>query len=97
MTGYRRKLSREDAATGTVLITKDRWAGFPPPMVEFAVEAGGQRFATRVVAEDCLCVPPAHQHLHLEAGHFRDRLEFSAGTMIAIDRDDSGVYHIANG
>lgn len=60
MTGYRRKLSREDAATGTVLITKDRWAGFPPPMVEFAVEAGGQRFATRVVAEDCLCAPPAH-------------------------------------
>lgn len=50
MKPYRRKLSREDADTGTILITKDRWRAFPPPMREFAVTAGGWRFAARVGA-----------------------------------------------
>jgi hypothetical protein len=40
-------------------------------MTEFAVDVAGARFATRIVAEDCECVPPPHQHYHLEAGHFR--------------------------
>jgi hypothetical protein len=38
MKPYRRKLSREDAETGTLLIEKSRWRLFPPPMTEFAVD-----------------------------------------------------------
>jgi hypothetical protein len=87
---YRHKLSREDADTGTILITKDRWRAFPPPMREFAVDVGGRRFATRIVAEDCACVPPPHQHLHLEAGHFRHLLEFTRGAIVEIEVDDDG-------
>jgi len=96
MKPYRRKLSREDADTGSVLITKDRWRVFPPPMQEFVVDVAGRRFATRIVAEDCECVPPAHQHYHLEAGHFRHLLDFAPGAVIEIERDD-GVYAVRNG
>ncbi len=85
MKPYRRKLSREDAGTGTILITKDRWRTFPPPMQEFAVDVAGQRFATRIVAEDCACAPPPHQHLHLEAGHFRHLLDFLTGAVVEIE------------
>ena len=53
MASYRRKLSREDVATGSILIEEVALAQFPPPMQEFAVDVAGQRFATRIVAEDC--------------------------------------------
>jgi hypothetical protein len=87
MQPYRRKLSGEDAATGTILIAKARWRAFPPPMQEFAVDVAGRRFATRIVAEDCACVPPPHQHRHLEAGHFSHLLRFTRGAAIEIALD----------
>ncbi len=93
---YRRKLSRQDAETGSILIEKSRWREFPPPMQEFAVEVSGRRVATRIVAEDCVCVPPPHQHYHLEAGHFRSLLNFTPGAIIEIDRADAG-YAVRNG
>jgi hypothetical protein len=93
---YRRKLSSEDVDTGSILIEKSRWRQFPAPMTEFGVEVGGARFATRIVAEDCTCVPPAHQHYHLEAGHFRDRLDFRRGATVNVTIDD-GAYSITNG
>jgi hypothetical protein len=93
---YRRKLSREDADTGTILITKDRWSTFPPPMQEFAVEIGGRRFATRIVPEDCACVPPPHQHYHLEAGHVRKLLDFTKGAVIEIEQA-ADRYMVRNG
>jgi len=96
MPTYRRRLTREDAETGTLLIEKSRWKMFPAPMTEFAVELGGARFATRIVAEDCSCVPPAHQHYHLEAGHFRDRLDFSRGRVIEVERAGD-IYRLRNG
>jgi hypothetical protein len=96
MKPYRHKLNREDVDTGTILIEKAAWASFPPPMQEFAVEAAGRRLATRIVAEDCSCRGPAHQHLHLEAGHFRDALDFSPGAVVEIDEAD-GAYRIRNG
>ncbi len=96
MKPYRRKFSREDADTGTILITKDRWCVFPPTMQEFAVDVAGRRFATRIVAEDCACVLPPHQHLHLEAGHFRHLLDFTRGAIVEIEVDD-GVCTVRNG
>ncbi|MEX2226747.1 MAG: hypothetical protein WEB52_09895 [Dehalococcoidia bacterium] len=92
---YRRNLSAEDAATGSILIEKSRWHRFPPPMREFAVSVGGARFLTRIVAEDCDCVPPPHQHYHLEANHFRDRMDFERGSIVEV-RIDDGAYTIAN-
>jgi hypothetical protein len=94
-TVLRRNLSSEDVDTGSILIEKARWRHFPAPMHEFAVVVGGTRFATRIVAEDCACVPPPHQHYHLEATHFRDRLDFTRGATIEITRDGD-VYAIAN-
>jgi len=96
MQPYRRKLSREDAGTGTILIDKARWRLFPPPMQEFVVEVAGRRFATRIVAEDCCCVPPAHQHRHLEAGHFSHLLKFTPGAVIEFTQDGE-TYVIRNG
>jgi len=96
MKPYRRRLSAEDAETGTVLIEKGRWPDFPAPMREFAISAGGARFATRIVAEDCGCRGSVHQHLHLEAAHFRDRVDFRAGAVVSIERQDD-TYTIANG
>jgi hypothetical protein len=86
MKPYRRKLSSEDAETGTILIEKSRWRAFPPPMREFPVEVAGKRFATRIVAEDCECVRSPHQHYHLEAGHFRHALDFTRGAVIVIEQ-----------
>jgi hypothetical protein len=93
---YRRKLSREDVATGTIFIEKRAWTMFPRPMREFPVDVRGQRFATRIVAEDCSCRPPAHHHWHLEAGHFRDRLRFGPGDAIDIVPTDD-AFDIRNG
>ena len=94
---YRRKLSREDAETGTLLITKDRWSMFPAPMTEFPIEVRGSRFETRIVAEDCVCVPPPHQHLHLELGHVRERLDFHTGAVVEVDRTPDGAYIVRDG
>lgn len=96
MKPYRRKLSTEDVETSSILIAKDRWRAFPPPMQEFAVHVAGSRFATRIVAEDCECVAPAHQHYHLEAGHFCQLLEFEPGSVIEIEPTD-GAYRVRNG
>lgn len=93
---YRRKLSREDVETGTVLITKERWRMFPPPLEEFEVEVGGRRFVTTIVPEDCACVGAPHQHYHLEAGHFRHLLPFAPGATLVIERTASG-YRIDGG
>jgi hypothetical protein len=65
-------------------------------MQEFAVDVSGRRFATRIVAEDCDCVPPTHQHYHLEAGHFRHLLDFSKGAVIELE-PAAGGYHVRNG
>jgi len=92
---YKRTLSREDADTGSILIEKSKWRRFPAPMQEFSVSIGGERFATRIVAEDCACVPPPHQHYHLEAGHFLQRLNFRRGAVVAVALTD-GEYSIAN-
>jgi len=97
MKPYRRKLSAEDVDTGTILITKDRWSSFPPPMQEFSVEAGGATFRTRIVAEPCSCVLPPHEHYHLEAGHFRDRLDFARGVRIVLEAREDGAYGVRNG
>jgi len=91
---YRRKLSREDAETGSILIDKRAWRLFPPPMEEFTVLVGGQEFRTCIVAEDCNCVPPPHQHYHLEAGHFRHLLDFSPGRTLLVRRDPAGLYRL---
>ena len=93
---YKRKLSREDAETGSILITKDRWRHFPPPMQEFAVRVGSQSFVTTIVSEDCNCVPPSHQHLHLQAGHFAHLLRFQTGEVIEV-QPTRGAFIIRNG
>lgn len=82
---YRRTLSAEDAETRSILITKDRWRHFPPPLEEFTVRVGRQSFVTNIVPEDCSCVLPPHQHMHLQAGHFADRLEFKPGSVVEIN------------
>jgi len=97
MRPYCRKLSTEDAATGSILIVKSRWRDFPPPMKEFMALVKGEQFATRIIAEECACVPPPHEHYHLEAAHFAARLKFSRGETIEITRDGDGPYGIANG
>jgi hypothetical protein len=91
---YRRRLSREDAETGSILIDKRAWRLFPPPMEEFTVVVGGQEFRTCIVAEDCNCVPPPHQHYHLEAGHFRHLLDFRPGRTMLMRRDPAGLYRL---
>ncbi len=91
---YRRRLSREDVETGSMLIDKRAWRLFPPPMDEFTVVVGGQQFRTCIVAEDCNCVPPPHQHYHLEAGHFRHLLDFSPGRTLLVQRDPAGLYRL---
>lgn len=96
MKPYHRRLSREDADTGSILIEKRAWRAFPPPMAEFAVDVAGRRFATRIVAEDCACVPPPHQHYHLEAGHFRHLLSFDRGAVIEIAPEVTG-FVVRNG
>lgn len=95
---YRRKLSREDAETGTILIEKRAWAMFPAAMAEFAVDVRVRRFATRILAEDCACREPPHQHQHrhLEVGHFRERLRFAAGDVVVIAAAE-GAFEIRNG
>jgi hypothetical protein len=99
---YRRKLSREDVETGSILIDKRAWRLVPPPMEEFIVVVDGQEFRTCIVAEDCSCartgarlgVPPPHQHYHLEAGHFRHLLDFSPGRTLLVQRDPAGLYRL---
>ncbi len=96
MKPYRRKLSSEDADTASILVTKDRWRDFPAPMTEFEVRVGRTAYATRIVAEDCECLAPKHQHYHLEAGHFARKLKFRKGDVVDISGGD-GAYTLRNG
>ncbi len=92
---YRRKLSREDVRTGRVLIDKSRWRMFPPPGVAFTVVVGGQRFATRIDAEDCSCVLPPHQHYHLAAREFLGLLDLGAGATVTIEKLSDDTYSLS--
>jgi hypothetical protein len=91
---YRRKLSREDVATGSILVEKRVWRLFPAPLEEFTVVVGGQEFRTCIVPEDCDCRPPPHQHYHLEAGHFCHLLDFSPGRTVLMECDPTGSYRL---
>lgn len=95
MKPYRRKLSREDADTGTTLITKGRGRTLPAATQEFVIGVAVERRATRVATNDCARVPAPHRHLHLEAGHFRHLLDFSRGAVAEIERDEGvcAVHH----
>src|SRR4030042_222593 len=93
-TSYRRKLSRADEGTGSMLIDKHAWRLFPPPMEEFTVLVDGQEFRTRIVAEDSARARPPHQHYHLEAGHFRHLLDFSPGRSVLVRREAPGSYSL---
>lgn len=96
MKPYRRKLSREDADTGTILITKGCWGDFPPPKREFSVIVEGEAVPARIVAENCSCVTPPHQHMHLEAGPLPPQLAFKRGRVIEIVREGQS-YVLRNG
>jgi hypothetical protein len=91
---YTRKLSREDVETASIFVTKDRWRMFPPPPEEFTVVVGSETFRTCVVAEECVCVPPPHQHYHLEAGHFRHMLDFRRGRTVVVRSEPDGRYRV---
>ena len=91
---FTRKLSREDAETGSLLIEKSRWRMFPPPQEEFIVVVGDREFRTCIVAEECSCVTPLHQHYHLEAGHFRHLLDFRPAASVTIEKLPDGRYRV---
>jgi hypothetical protein len=75
-------LSRQDAGTGALLMTKERWSMPPAPMAEVPIDIHRARIETRIVPEDCACVPRPQRHLHLELGHVRGRLDFGAGAVV---------------
>ena len=101
MKPYRRKLSREDAETGTILITKDRWPAFPPPMQEFSISIGAadavrdahRRRRLRLRAAAAPALPPRSRSL-LQAARLLARGASSrsrsatATTPSAMDRDE---------
>ena len=94
-TTYTRKLSRDDAANGRMLIEKGRWNMFPQPGGSMAADVGGVRSRLRVVGERCDCVPPEHEHRYLLMGAARRRIVFVAGVRVTIDRAN-GVYRVRN-
>jgi hypothetical protein len=91
---YRRRLTREDVKTGSILVDKRAWRLFPPPTEEFTVLVDGQEFRTCITAEDCNCVPPPHQHYHLEARRFRHLLDFRPGRTLVVQRDPAGSFRL---
>jgi hypothetical protein len=58
-------------------------------------EVDGKRFATRIVADECGCVPPPHQHHHPEAGLFSKLIDFTRGTVVEVE-GAGGEYTIRN-
>jgi hypothetical protein len=63
-------------------------------MEEFTVVADSETFRTCIVAEECACVPPPHQHYHLEAGHFRHMLDFRPGQTVVVRGEPDGRYRV---
>ena len=96
MPAYVRKLSREDAANGRMLIEKAKWGMFPQPGGGISADVGGVRSRLRVIGERCECVPPQHEHRYLRMGTARRRLVFAAGARVTVDRAN-GIYRVRNG
>jgi hypothetical protein len=100
MPAYTRKLSREDAARGRMLIDQQRWGMFPRPGGSLAADVGGARARLRVVGDACACKPrcgaPEHEHRYLQMGPSRRRIVFVAGASVTVDRAN-GIYRVRNG
>jgi hypothetical protein len=93
-TSFKRKLSSDEVARGSLLIEKGRWSLFPPPGTPFELEAGGVGVTVRIEAEDCNCVPPPHQHYHLPLGALREVLPFVPGTVLIVEQLGEGRYAV---
>jgi hypothetical protein len=96
MPAYTRKLSREEAALGRMLIDKQRWGMFPRPGGSLAADVGGARARLRVLGEPCECRPPKHERRYLQMGAARRRIVFVAGASLTVDRAN-GIYRVRNG
>jgi hypothetical protein len=96
MPAYVRKLSREDASLGRMLIEKSKWGMFPQPGGAISADVGGVRSRLRVEGERCSCVPPEHEHRYLRMGAARRRIVFVAGARVTVDRAN-GAYRVRNG
>jgi hypothetical protein len=93
---YRRKLSREDAEHRRVMLTKDRWRDFPSPGEKFGVQVGEAKARARIIAEECSCVGPQHEHRYIDASSVARRLCFKPGDFVEFSSVD-GVLVLRNG
>ena len=95
MPAYIRKISRDDARHGRLLIDNAKWGLFPQPGGAISADVGGARSRLRVASEPCACVPPEHEHRYLQVGAARRRIIFVAGARVAVERAN-GVYRLRN-
>jgi len=89
---YRRKLSREEAASGRPLLLKSAWRLFPKPPKVAVLQHGGGAYRAGVQAEDCACVPPAHQHYYLALGSLAAEMGVRPGNVAELERRDDGSF-----
>ncbi|MEM4266715.1 MAG: hypothetical protein QW404_01515 [Candidatus Nanoarchaeia archaeon] len=87
---YRRKISREEAEEGYILITKDALKMFPPIDRKFYLVENKKETPVKVRAISCICMGPEepHQHYHL---HYKP---LKKGEVIVIRSGEKSKYTI---
>jgi hypothetical protein len=89
---YRRKLSRGEAARGRLLLLKSMWKLFPEPGQQALLRYGQRVHGAAVEADDCICVPPAHQHYYLALGPLAAEMDLRPGCVVEFERQHDGSF-----
>ncbi len=91
---YRRRISREEAGRGSVLVAKNMLKNFPPVGESFKLRCGGEEGDVEIVSVPCQCVGPdkPHEHYYLDVSGL---VKLRLGKIVSISKNDKGDFSLS--
>lgn len=88
---YKRRISREEAQRGYILITKNALKQFPTIGESFQLKFGDEKFPIEIKGVPCQCRGPdkPHEHYHLEV---KGSIEMRMGNVVSIAKGSEDEY-----
>ena len=59
---------------------------------DVVLRIGARRFDAEIKSENCVCVPPEHEHYHLICPALKGQAGFKSGALVVIAKDSDGGY-----
>ncbi len=90
---YRRKVSREEAGKGGILIAKNMLKNFPRVGESFKLKFEGAEGDVEVISVPCHCVGPdkPHEHYYLEV---KELVKLRWGKIVSITKNENGEFSL---